>query len=160
MVDDQIQITVATTPIQIALTRELFLGYAQSLDFKLCFQSFDEEVAGLPGKYAEPDGCIFLATANGKTAGCIAVRKLSEAYCEMKRLWVRPEFRNQKIGKALAYAARNWAKTRYKWMRLDTVASSMATAVRLYRDMSFYEIEPYTDNPVAGAIFMECDLRK
>jgi ribosomal protein S18 acetylase RimI-like enzyme len=153
------QIIPASTAAQIETIRSLFLEYAQSLDFKLCFQSFDEELAGLPGKYAEPEGRLLLASVEGEPAGCVAVRRIDDAVCEMKRLWVRPAFRGRKIGEALARRAMEEARCRYGRMRLDTVVSSMAQAVKLYRALGFYEIEAYTHNPVAGAMFMECELK-
>ena len=155
----ELKIIRVDTEAQIEAIRKLFLEYAQSLDFKLCFQSFDEELIGLPGKYASPEGRLLLAMVNDVPAGCVAVRKIDDAICEMKRLWVRPEFRGQKIGEALARAAMEEAKSRYERMQLDTVATSMAQAVKLYRSLGFYEIEAYTHNPVAGAMFMECELR-
>jgi ribosomal protein S18 acetylase RimI-like enzyme len=143
---------------QIEMIRTLFLEYAQSLDFNLCFQSFDEELASLPGKYAEPEGKLLIAIVDDQPAGCIAMRKLDNETCEMKRLWVQPPFRGRGIGEALVRSVMALAKPNYKKMRLDTVASSMASAVKLYKALGFHEIKPYTHNPVTGAMFMECDL--
>src|SRR5512142_2801226 len=92
----------AATAEQIARVSELFLEYAQSLGFSLCFQSFDRELAGLPGDYAPPGGRLLLAMVAGKPAGCVALHPLETSVCEMKRLYVRPEFRSQKLGHALA----------------------------------------------------------
>jgi GNAT superfamily N-acetyltransferase len=140
--------------------RALFLEYAQSLGFSLCFQSFDEELAGLPGGYAPPDGRLLLAKADEGWAGCVALHKLAPDICEMKRLYVRPQFRGRKIGKLLAERVITDARQiGYSKMRLDTVAPVMKDAVRVYRKMGFYEIPAYTHNPQAGVLYMEKELQ-
>src|SRR5947207_4580507 len=98
-----ISILQAESPEHIATARELFLEYAQSLGFSLCFQSFDEELATLPGKYAPPKGALLLAYVDGQPAGCVALRPLDkdERACEMKRLYVRSESRGHHLGRAL-----------------------------------------------------------
>ena len=146
----------AQSPIQIAQARELFLEYAKSLGFSLCFQNFDKELAGLPGDYAPPDGRLFLAEYNAQLAGCVALHKLAGEICEMKRLYLRPQFRGLRLGRALA--DRIIAEARqigYKRMRLDTVEPVMKDAVAMYRKIGFREIEPYCENPIAGALYME-----
>ena len=149
----------AQSPIQIAEARELFLEYAQSLGFSLCFQNFDKELAGLPGDYAPPDGCLLLAEYENSLAGCIALHKLEEGICEMKRLYLRPEFRGKGLGRALAKAVINAARNiGYHRMRLDTVEPVMKDAVALYRLLGFEEIAPYRPNPIAGAMYMELKL--
>src|SRR5438874_8962223 len=145
---------------EIAVARVLFTEYGESLGFSLCFQSFEQELATLPGKYAPPKGRLLLARgANGDFLGCVALRPLEEKICEMKRLYTRPEARGAGVGKALVdaiiAAAREIGYTR---MRLDTVPSVMASAVKMYRGLGFREIPPYTENPVAGAIFLELEL--
>jgi putative acetyltransferase len=144
---------------QIAAIRELFLEYAQSLGFNLCFQSFDQELAGLPGDYDPPDGMLVLATNNGQPAGCVALHKLAPEICEMKRLYVRPQFRGKGLGRELA--AKIIAESRqlgYKKLRLDTVEPFMKTAVAMYRTLGFREIPPYRQNPIEGALYMELQL--
>lgn len=146
----------AESPEQIASIRELFLEYAQSLGFSLCFQSFDKELAGLPGDYSPPQGRLLLATSDGQVAGCVALHKLDDEICEMKRLYVRPQFRGKGLGKALAELIINEAREiGYKKLRLDTVEPVMRTAVAMYRQLGFREIAPYRTNPIQGALYME-----
>jgi ribosomal protein S18 acetylase RimI-like enzyme len=147
------------SPEQIAAIRELFLEYAQSLGFSLCFQSFDKELAELPGNYAAPEGRLLLATCEGQSAGCVALHKLDHEICEMKRLYVRPEFRGKGLGKILAERIIGEAhQIGYKQLRLDTVEPLMRTAVKMYRTLGFREIPPYRPNPIEGALYMEISL--
>lgn len=149
----------AESVAQIAQARELFLEYAKSLNFDLCFQSFDKELAGLPGDYAAPDGRLLLADYQGELAGCVALHKLDADICEMKRLYLRPPFRGKGIGRALTEAVIAEArKVGYHRMRLDTVEPVMKDAVAMYRRFGFQEIAPYRVNPIAGALYMELQL--
>ncbi|HEX9111148.1 MAG TPA: GNAT family N-acetyltransferase [Terriglobales bacterium] len=146
----------ATLPEHIEQTRALFLEYAASLGFSLCFQSFDEELKSLPGAYAPPSGRLLLAQYEQQAAGCVALRKLEANICEMKRLYVRPAYRGKGLGRILV--ERVIAEARaigYERMRLDTIASSMQDAVELYRRMGFKEIAPYRPNPIEGALYLE-----
>jgi ribosomal protein S18 acetylase RimI-like enzyme len=139
--------------------RKLFLEYAESLGFSLCFQSFDKEVAGLPGDYSPPQGRLLLAEHEGKIAGCVALHKLSDGVCEMKRLYVRPEFRGKALGRALAERVIREARALgYGRMRLDTIVGKMDSAIALYRELGFQEVPPYRENPIPGAIYMELKL--
>lgn len=139
--------------------RELFTEYAASLGFDLCFQDFDKELASLPGEYSSPNGCLIVAMDGSQVVGCVALRRLDNDICEMKRLYVRPEFRGKGIGRELVKAIIDEAKKiGYIRMRLDTVPV-MKEAIALYCSMGFYEIEPYRYNPVEGAVFMELNLR-
>jgi putative acetyltransferase len=148
----------ASDPCHLAMVRELFREYADSLNFDLCFQNFDEELATLPGRYAPPEGALLLGLVDGEAAGCVALRPLEPSIGEMKRLWVRPAFRGQSIGRKLAEALMEEARQRgYRRMRLDSVAS-MSEALRLYHKLGFREVAPYTHNPVPGAIFLEKNL--
>ena len=150
-----IQIIPAITEAHIQQVRELFREFALSLDFDLCFQDFESELANLPGAYAPPTGQLLLATVEGSVAGCVALRDLGDGVAEMKRLWVRPSFRRVGLGRRLATAIVDQARSiGYKCMRLDTIAF-MTEAVELYRSMGFDEIEPYRHNPIPGALFLE-----
>jgi putative acetyltransferase len=149
----------AESPAQIAQARELFLEYAQSLGFSLCFQNFDKELAGLPGDYAPPEGRLLLVECEGQLAGCVALHALEPGICEMKRLYLRPRFRGRGLGRAVA--ERIIAEARqigYRRMRLDTVEPVMKDAVAMYRKLGFKEIASYRTNPIAGAVYMELEL--
>jgi putative acetyltransferase len=149
----------AGSPTQIAQARELFLEYAESLGFSLCFQNFDKELAGLPGGYAPPDGRLLLAEYGGALAGCVALHKLEPRICEMKRLYLRPQFRGKGLGRALAERIISEARQiGYQRMRLDTVEPVMKDAVAMYRKLGFKEVAPYRPNPIAGAMYMELEL--
>jgi putative acetyltransferase len=149
----------AESQVQIARARELFLEYAQSLGFSLCFQNFDKELADLPGDYAPPAGRLLLAECEGRLAGCVALHQIEPAVCEMKRLYLRPEFRGKGMGRTLTETAIHEARRiGYKRMRLDTVEPVMKDAVALYRKRGFKEIAPYRPNPMAGTLYMELKL--
>ena len=154
-----LRIVPAQTPADLIAVRELFLEYAKSLNFSLCFQGFDQELASLPGEYAPPSGRLLLAEFYGRRAGCVALHRLADGICEMKRLYVRPEFRGHKIGRRLAEAVIAEARAAgYQRMRLDTVAPVMREAVQLYRELGFYEIPAYRPNPQPGTVYMELAL--
>ena len=148
-------ISAANSSDEVAAVRALFLEYAASLDFDLCFQGFDEELAALPGCYAAPKGCLLLARDGPANAvGCVGVRRLTAGEAEMKRLYVRPEFRGQALGRRLAEAAAAFAwEAGYTVLRLDTIAAKMAEAEAMYRDMGFVRTAAYYDNPVPGATY-------
>jgi GNAT superfamily N-acetyltransferase len=149
----------ATTDEHIDSARTLFEEYAVSLGFSLCFQNFDQELKNLPGAYAPPDGRLLLAVENDELAGCIALRKLARGVCEMKRLFVRPTHRATGLGRFLAESVIDEArKLGYTHMRLDTIPGKMDKAIALYQSLGFVEIEPYCENPVAGAKFLELKL--
>lgn len=154
--ESALKIIQAQTLEEIASVRDLFLEYARSLNFSLCFQSFDQELASLPGDYAPPSGRLLLAEFNSRRAGCVAMHRLNDGICEMKRLYVRPEFRGHKIGRRLAEAVIAEARAAgYTRMRLDTVAPVMREAVQLYRELGFHEIPAYRPNPMEGTLYME-----
>lgn len=154
--DSGIELVQAASPEQIEEARRLFLEYAESLSFSLCFQSFDEELKNLPGAYAPPAGRLLLARQQSQTAGCIALRLLEPTICEMKRLYVRPVYRGKGVGQMLVDGIIDEARRiGYERMRLDTVGPTMQEAVALYRRRGFREIEPYRANPNAGVIYLE-----
>jgi carbonic anhydrase len=149
----------AQSAADIEHVRELFKEYEAWLEIDLCFQGFEKELAELPGAYAPPNGRLLLACDNGRLAGCVALRKIGDGVCEMKRLFVRREFQRKGLGRHLVNAIVSEAKQiGYQRMRLDTLPPKMTTAIALYRSLGFREIEPYYDNPVPGAKFMELDL--
>jgi GNAT superfamily N-acetyltransferase len=169
----RVAIVPADSPLRVQAVGELFLEYAQSLSFNLCFQSFEQELASLPGEYAPWSGMLLLGLVNDVPAGCVALRKIGTDLeseddeilaeldvCEMKRLYVRQQFRGMGVGRELIDAILKCAAAiGYRRMRLDTVPTEMATAVDMYRRLGFVEIAPYRDNPVPGAKYLELDIR-
>ena len=138
--------------------RILFREYADSLAFDLSFQDFEKELESLPGRYAIPEGCLLIAQNQDGIVGCAAVRKIGDGVCEMKRLFVRPEYRGAGIGRRLVMEiVRTAICLGYSRMRLDTTPS-MNEATSLYRSLGFYDTEPYCYNPVLGAVYLELDL--
>ncbi len=140
--------------------RKLFIEYSENLGFDLCFQNFDQELERLPGEYSPPSGRILLATDDTVPIGVVALTKIDAHYAEVRRLYVRPAHRARAIGRMLMEAALAEAtKIGYRYIRLHTLPV-MKTAVALYRSMGFLTIEPYSDNPVEGALFFQLDLTK
>jgi putative acetyltransferase len=138
--------------------RELFVEYQQGLGVSLCFQGFDTELATLPGAYSRPRGRLLLARVAGEPAGCVALRPLGEHDAEMKRLYIRPQYRGMGLGRVLAECAVDEARALgYRTLKLDTLPG-MAEAQHLYRDLGFVDAAPYNDNPVTGVRFMSLAL--
>ncbi len=154
-----LSITAAEVPEDLALVRALFLEYADWLDFDLCFQGFEEELACLPGNYAPPAGGLWLARVDGELAGVVGLRPLENGAAELKRLWLRPAFRGHGLGRRLTLTAIDAASAAgYRALRLDTVGTLMASARALYDDLGFREIPPYYHNPHPEVSYLELDL--
>ena len=154
-----LRITQATTQHDIELARTLFKEYEASLGISLCFQNFGDELANLPGDYAPPLGRLLVAREFDQLVGCVALRSVDPTTCEMKRLFLRPEYRSRGLGRVLVEAIIEEArKIGYTHMRLDTISDRMGRAVELYKSMGFVEIEPYYHSPVDSTKFMELDL--
>lgn len=143
----------------VEAVRGLFREYAESLDFSLCFQGFDEELASLPGPYAPPRGRLLLAeSADGEPLGCVALRDLGDGACEMRRLFVRPAARGTGLGRRLAQRVIEEARAGgWRRVRLHTLGR-MVEARGLYPTLGFREVPADEPVPVEGAIFFERDL--
>ena len=156
----QIRIARAQSPAQIDHVRLLFREYERFLRVNLCFQSFEAELAGLPGNYAPPAGALLLAMDGPQAAGCVALRKFGDGIGEMKRLFVRPEYRAQGLGRALAMSVLQEAVAAgYAFMRLDTLAR-LKEAMRLYQSLGFKQVKPYYSNPLDDVVYWELALNK
>ena len=141
--------------------RTLFKEYEQSIGVSLCFQNFEQELARLPGDYAPPLGRLLLVRVEDQIAGCIALRKVDDSTCEMKRLYLRPEFRGKGLAGQIVNRIIHEAKQiGYSKMRLDTIPGRMDQAIKLYRSIGFKEIPAYYDSPFTDTLYMELDLTK
>lgn len=142
----------------LAAVRALFAEYAASLGFSLAYQDFEAELASLPGAYAPPTGGLLVARDDDRVVGTVALRRLDGERCEMKRLYVRAEMRALRLGRALATAIVEHARSLgYRAIRLDTIAT-MTTAIALYRSMGFVEIQAYYPTAPPGTVFLELAL--
>lgn len=155
-----LKIIQAKSESELEQVKILFKEYTNWLGFDLSFQNFDIEFAELPGKYSPPEGRLLLAYKDDKIIGCVGLRKLKEDICEMKRLYIRKEYRGKGYGRQLAQEIIDRARKidyNYKYMRLDTVPW-MKPAIGLYRSLGFYEIPAYRFNPIQGALYFELKL--
>ena len=156
-----VEISQARSDSDYLTARTLFLEYAESLGFSLAYQEFDRELEELPTRYAPPNGALLIARVGDEIAGVVALRRMTPEIGEMKRLYVRPAFRGRRedrpsIGRALAERIVQSARALgYRRVRLDTVASRMESAMRLYDAMGFARIAPYYESPIADTVFME-----
>ncbi len=151
-----VKLIQAISSEEIEAIKSLFIEYAESLNFSLCFQDFDKEIESLPGKYSPPEGSLILAKIENEFAGCIALKKIEDGICEMKRLYVKPSHRGKQIGKILVEKIISDAKEiGYKSMRLDTVEGKMDSAIALYKEFGFKKIEKYYTNPEPHTLYME-----
>lgn len=160
----QVQIRPVRGLLDLVQVRELFAEYAAWLGVDLAFQDFAREAASLPGAYVPPRGCLLLACVDGQAAGCVALRPLPIGDAglqtgEVKRLWVRPAFRQQRIGRdLLGRLIGVAADAGHARLVLDTLPA-MQAAQALYRAAGFLPIDPYYDNPLPGAAYFALDLR-
>ncbi len=160
--DPTIRVTDAEGGARLDQARRLLRSYAAEFDgsigASLCFQGFEAELAGLPGRYAPPSGCLLLAMEGDRPAGCVAMRDRPGGTCEMKRLYVVPEYRGRGIGRLLVEEVVARAeRAGYRRMVLDTVPD-MAGAIALYRRQGFVETTRYWDNPIEETIYFEKTL--
>lgn len=158
-----VELRRADQPPLLDAARELFSEYAAQLSVDLCFQHFDQELAGLPGDYASPQGALLVALVDGRPAGCGALRPLLDVdypnACEMKRLFVRDAFRGTGLGRQLARRLMDLAQQAgYSSLLLDTL-DEMEAARSLYLSLGFEAVPPYYFNPIAGAHYLKVDLR-
>ena len=154
----EIEIATARSRRQLDTVRTLFREYEQFLQVDLCFQKFEAELAGLPGRYAPPDGALLLAASTHEIAGCVAMRKQADGICEMKRLYVKPVFLKKGLGKRLALKIIDNARAAgYTKMVLDTLGR-LEAAMNLYAGLGFKKRAPYYHNPLPDVIYWELDL--
>ena len=152
------QIKQTATQEEIAAARQLFIEYAQWLNVDLCFQGFSAELASLPGVYSPPRGRLLIAQSETEHVGCVALRPLGSTACEMKRLFVRPQFRGQGAGRVLVETViREGKEIGYNLMRLDTLPC-MTSALLLYESFGFKPIAPYYETPLQDTVFLELTL--
>lgn len=154
------KIIAATTKEHIDAARELFMEYKESVEASACFKGFEEEVAGLPGQYGDPDGSLLIAlNDNAQAVGCIALCKVSDTVCEMKRLYVRAQGRGLGLGRRLVGAILFEARKHgYREVRLDSIPGKMDIAIGLYRRSGFTEIAPWYTTPAGTRVFLSRKL--
>ena len=157
MTDIQVT-TVAASGRDADAVRDLFLEYGESLGFNTCFMGLDQELISLPGDYGPPQGCLLLAKDNGDAVGCVGLRPLPDATCEMKRLFVRAGHRGAGLGRRLAEAAIERARAMgCRRVVLDALPN-MVEARALYRSLGFNPCAPYYDNSCLGSDCFELQL--
>lgn len=156
--DQILTIIEASNDEDVEIARQMFIKYQEFLGEDLCFQGFEQELASLPGKYADPSGSILLAKLNDKVIGCVAVRPLQDSTCEMKRLFVMTDAQGHSAGRELAKAIIEKARLLgYKKMQLDTL-ERLVPALKLYQSLGFQKINPYYANPLDEVVYLELNL--
>jgi putative acetyltransferase len=148
----------ASTSAELQLARDLFREYAAAIGVSLCFQNFEEELATLPGMYVPPTGRLYVLFDDAMAAGCAALRDIGSGVAEMKRLYVRPQFRGRGFGKVLAARLiEDAGEIGYRAICLDTLAS-MRAARALYASLGFRPAPAYYENPLADVCYMKLEL--
>ncbi len=156
--DPEHSIAAIEAPREISEVRAMFREYEAFLNVGLCFPGFEQELAGLPGEYAPPQGALFKATTASRVAGCVALRPVQDGLCEMKRLFVRPDYRGLGLGRKLAKRIVLEAKRiGYTRMRLETF-EFLTGAIHIYKDLGFMQIGSYYDDPHTEVLYWELDL--
>ncbi|WP_263408421.1 GNAT family N-acetyltransferase [Terriglobus tenax] len=170
-----VEIRPAHFPDDAEAVRTLFRAYAAFLrsnpggGASICITGFEQELAGLPGQYAAPAGCVLLAIRDGQPIGCVGLRPITPKApgnldeptraVEMKRLWAESTARGLGLGRHLVEKAVEWAREQgYTGIYLDTVAPAMPEAYGLYQRLGFQEIPRYNNNDTGGLTFMRKDL--
>lgn len=159
------QINLLSGTEHIGEIQQLFCEYTQELinseeEFReyLELQNDESELNNLSTKYGAPEGRLCLITIDGKSAGCIALRKMENNFCEMKRLYIRPFYRSLGLAASLVHKIIDDAmEIGYQAMLLDTLPS-LDAAIRLYKKFGFYEVACYNNSPIKGTVFMRLDL--
>jgi ribosomal protein S18 acetylase RimI-like enzyme len=150
-----LQYLTPTEPSQLNDAIQLFNEYANSLNISLAFQNFSEELNIIDSMYGSPSGCLLLVYDKEQAIACAAYRKIGEAICELKRMYIKPSYRGLKVGQTLLEMLCSRAfENAYSKMRLDTL-DSMLPAIGLYKKNGFYEIPAYYHNPNEGVVYME-----
>ena len=158
MSEERIQLRTARSADDIASAGELFHEYIESLSIDIEHQGWQEELANLPGPYKGPGGVILIASVNGSDVGCVALRRLEDGVCEMKRLYVRPDARGRGIGRLMVERIIQAGQAfGYETMKLDT-SEDMGEARALYESFGFTECEKYNDDPLECTMFFERSL--
>ena len=154
----EMSIIEGTLEKHFEMAKKLFLEYAESLNFNICFQNFEEELNNLSEEYTRPRGCLLLALQDNRAIGCVTLSKCSSLHCEMKRMYVKPAFRGKRIGRKLAETLIETAEQMdFLYIRLHTLAA-MKEAFSLYYSLGFKKIAPYEENPIKDAMYMELKI--
>ena len=149
------EIRTAQSPDDFATGKRLFLEYAETLGFSICFQNFEQELANIHRQYAPPEGCLLLVNSGRETVGCAGVRRWENDLAELKRMYLRPAYRGGGQGRQLLNTALEQARELgYRRIRLDTLPT-MVAAIALYREAGFYDIPAYRENPFEGTLYLE-----